>query len=109
MNDAPGASIVFREATGADMPGIARVRFSVDENLATPAQFAERGITNESVAASLLRDSKAGWLSRKARSSAFRSPTERQGRSLPSSFFADARAAGSAAGSSARHLPAVGE
>ena len=51
----------FRAAAAADMPGIARVRFSVDENVATPAQLAERGITNESVAASFLYDAK-GWV-----------------------------------------------
>src|SRR4029450_3387634 len=33
----------IREATGADMPGIARVRTSVRENLLTSEQLAERG------------------------------------------------------------------
>lgn len=51
----------FREATAADMPGIARVRTSVRENLLTMEQLRERGITNESVAASFLVDSK-GWV-----------------------------------------------
>jgi GNAT superfamily N-acetyltransferase len=51
----------FREATAADMPGIARVRTSVRENQLTMAQLRERGITNESVAASFLGDSK-GWV-----------------------------------------------
>lgn len=51
----------LREATGADLPGIAHVRSSVVENLLTPAQLAERGITSASVAASFLADSK-GWV-----------------------------------------------
>jgi GNAT superfamily N-acetyltransferase len=51
----------FREATAADMPGIARVHFSVRENILTPEQLRERGITNESVAASFLTTSK-GWV-----------------------------------------------
>jgi len=53
--------IVFREATGADLPGISHVRTSVVENALTVAQLEERGITNESVAASFLTDSK-GWV-----------------------------------------------
>jgi GNAT superfamily N-acetyltransferase len=52
---------MFREATAADMPGIARVRTSVRENLLTMEQLRERGITNESVAASFLGDSR-GWV-----------------------------------------------
>jgi GNAT superfamily N-acetyltransferase len=52
---------IFREATATDMPGIARVRFLVRENLLTPEQLRERGITNESVAASFLTTSK-GWV-----------------------------------------------
>lgn len=52
---------IFREATAADMPGIAYVRHSVRENLLTPEQLRERGITNESVAASFLTTSK-GWV-----------------------------------------------
>ena len=52
---------MFRQATGADMSGIARVRFSVDENLASPTQLAERGSTNDNVAASRLHDAK-GWV-----------------------------------------------
>jgi len=58
MND---SAIVFREATAADMPGISRVRTSVTENALTLEQLAERGITDESVAASFLKDSK-GWV-----------------------------------------------
>jgi GNAT superfamily N-acetyltransferase len=54
-------AIVFREATGADLPGISRVRTSVVENALTMAQLEERGITNASVAASFLKDSK-GWV-----------------------------------------------
>jgi GNAT superfamily N-acetyltransferase len=53
--------ITFRAATGADMPGISRVRTAVTENALTLAQLAARGITNESVAASFLMDSK-GWV-----------------------------------------------
>jgi GNAT superfamily N-acetyltransferase len=56
-----GGDFTIREATGADMPGIARVRSSVRENLLTNEQLAERGITNASVAASLLANRK-GWL-----------------------------------------------
>ncbi len=52
---------IIREAGGADMPGIARVRTSVRENLLTTEQLAQRGITNASVAASLLVDRK-GWV-----------------------------------------------
>jgi GNAT superfamily N-acetyltransferase len=54
-------SVTFREAAAADMPGISRVRFSVRENLLTPEQLNQRGITNESVAASFLQDAK-GWV-----------------------------------------------
>jgi len=54
-------AIVFREATCADLPGISRVRTSVVENLLTIDQLKERGITNASVAASFLTDSK-GWV-----------------------------------------------
>jgi GNAT superfamily N-acetyltransferase len=52
---------ILREATAADLPGISRVRTSVRENLLTVEQLRERGITNESVAASFLQDSK-GWV-----------------------------------------------
>jgi GNAT superfamily N-acetyltransferase len=55
------AGIVVREATGADMPGISRVRTSVTENLLTREQLDARGITEASVAASFLKDSK-GWV-----------------------------------------------
>lgn len=58
-------TIVIREATGADMPGISRVRQSVVENAATPEGLAARGITNESVAASFLVDAK-GWVAEEA-------------------------------------------
>jgi GNAT superfamily N-acetyltransferase len=54
-------AIIFREAAAADMPGISRVRTSVVENLLTTAQLEELGITNASVAASFLADSK-GWV-----------------------------------------------
>ena len=53
--------IVVREALGADMPGISRVRTSVVENLLTREQLAARGITEASVAASFLANSK-GWV-----------------------------------------------
>jgi GNAT superfamily N-acetyltransferase len=54
-------AIVFREATAADMPGITRVRTSVVENLLTVEQLEQRGITEATVAASFLTDSK-GWV-----------------------------------------------
>ena len=56
---------IIREASGADMPGIARVRTSVTENLLTTEQLAQRGITNASVAASLLVDRK-GWVAERS-------------------------------------------
>ena len=56
-----GQDPVLREATAADLPGISRVRTSVRENLLTVEQLRARGITNESVAASFLADSK-GWV-----------------------------------------------
>jgi GNAT superfamily N-acetyltransferase len=37
-----GGNFIIREATGADMPGIARVHSSVRENLLTSEQLAER-------------------------------------------------------------------
>jgi GNAT superfamily N-acetyltransferase len=53
--------IFVREALGADMPGITRVRTSVVENLLTREQLAARGITEASIAASFLAESK-GWV-----------------------------------------------
>lgn len=53
--------IVVREARGTDLPGISRVRTSVTENLLTREQLDQRGITEASVAASFLADSK-GWV-----------------------------------------------
>jgi GNAT superfamily N-acetyltransferase len=61
-----GSAIIFREATGADMPGISRVRTSVVENLLTIDQLEERGITNASVAAFFLTGSK-GWVALQGR------------------------------------------
>ena len=55
------SDIVVREARGTDMPGISRVRTSVVENLLTREQLDARGITEASVAASFLADSK-GWV-----------------------------------------------
>ena len=52
---------IFREATAADMPAISDVRQSVIENPLSVEQLAARGITNESVAASFLKDVK-GWV-----------------------------------------------
>jgi GNAT superfamily N-acetyltransferase len=57
---------IIREAVGADMRGIARVRTSVRENLLTTEQLAQRGITNASVAASLLVDRK-GWVAERGK------------------------------------------
>ena len=56
-----GDDLIFREATAADMPGISHVRLSVTENAMTRAQLDARGITEESIAASFLADSK-GWV-----------------------------------------------
>jgi GNAT superfamily N-acetyltransferase len=56
-----GGPIAFREARAADMPGITRVRTSVVENSLTVEQLDERGITEASVAASFLANSK-GWV-----------------------------------------------
>ena len=53
--------IVVREALALDMPGITCVRTSVVENLLTREQLAARGITEASIAASFLVDSK-GWV-----------------------------------------------
>jgi GNAT superfamily N-acetyltransferase len=53
--------LIFRQATAADMPGISHVRQSVIENPLSIEQLAARGITNESVAASFLKDLK-GWV-----------------------------------------------
>src|SRR5688572_973123 len=61
----PHDTIVMREATAADMTSISRVRLSVIENAATPEGLAARGITDESVAASFLADSK-GWVAEEA-------------------------------------------
>jgi len=58
-------TIIFREATAADLPGISRVRTSVIENALTAAQLAQRGITNDSIAASFLAQSK-GWVAARA-------------------------------------------
>ena len=55
------STVIFREATAADMPGITHVRISVLENALTREQLAARGVTEESVAASFLADSK-GWV-----------------------------------------------
>lgn len=53
--------IFLREASAADLPGISRVRTSVRENHLTLDQLAERGISEESIAASLLLNRK-GWV-----------------------------------------------
>jgi GNAT superfamily N-acetyltransferase len=55
------SDIIVREATAADLPGISRVRTSVVENLLTREQLERRGITEASIAASFLADSK-GWV-----------------------------------------------
>ena len=51
----------FRAATAEDMPAISTVRLSVVENAMTREELDRRGITNESVAASFLADSR-GWV-----------------------------------------------
>ncbi|MDX2204759.1 MAG: GNAT family N-acetyltransferase [Hyphomicrobiaceae bacterium] len=53
--------VTYRVAGEADLPAITRVRTSVTENHLSIAQMAERGISNESVAASLRTDAK-GWV-----------------------------------------------
>ena len=53
--------VLFREANATDMPGISIVRLSVSENALSVEQLKERGITNASVAASLLTHRK-GWV-----------------------------------------------
>src|SRR5258707_13557409 len=55
------AKFLLREATAADLRGISHVRLSVRENAATAEELERRGITEESVAASFLADSK-GWV-----------------------------------------------
>jgi GNAT superfamily N-acetyltransferase len=57
----PSQAPILREATASDLRGISRVRTSVRENLMTVEQLRQLGITNESVAASFLADSK-GWV-----------------------------------------------
>jgi GNAT superfamily N-acetyltransferase len=58
------SEIILREARAADMPGISRVRTSVRENLLTVAQLERLGITNATVAASLLGHRK-GWVAKR--------------------------------------------
>jgi GNAT superfamily N-acetyltransferase len=53
--------IRYREAIGADMPDLTRVRIAVTENALTVAQLLAYGITPESIAQSFLEDSK-GWV-----------------------------------------------
>ena len=57
---------MVREAIAEDLPAISRVRTSVRENHLGIEQLRERGITNESVAASFLADSK-GWVALRGR------------------------------------------
>jgi GNAT superfamily N-acetyltransferase len=59
------SEFLLREATAGDMPGIARVRTSVRENHLSAEQLRARGITNESVAASFLAESK-GWVAERS-------------------------------------------
>lgn len=54
-------NVIYREAKAADMAGIFRVRTSVLENALTTDQLEQRGISNASVAASFLINSK-GWV-----------------------------------------------
>ena len=56
---------VVREATAADMPGISHVRLSVKENALSVQQLTARGITNASVAASLLTH-RRGWVAERS-------------------------------------------
>ena len=59
--DPASLHIVIREARFDDVPGMFHVRTSVSENLLSVDQLAERGITPESVAASLATSAK-GWV-----------------------------------------------
>ena len=68
---------IFREASGADMPGISHVRASVTENVATREQLERQGITDASVAASFLATQRAGWRSDADTSLLSPSPTGR--------------------------------
>ena len=58
-------AFIIREAVAADMPGVSHVRTTVTENALTLEQLAARGITNDSIAASFLADSK-GWVAEQA-------------------------------------------
>ena len=53
--------INYRQATGADMADLTRVRIAVTENALTVEQLLAYGITPESIALSFLEDSK-GWV-----------------------------------------------
>lgn len=57
----PDEAIAYRIAGEADLPAITHVRTSVRENHLSVTQMAERGISHESVAASLRADAK-GWV-----------------------------------------------
>ena len=75
------SDIVVREASGADLPGISRVRTSVVENLLTREQLDQRGITEASVAASFLADSK-GWVAEQGGEIVAFSIADRESRSI---------------------------
>ena len=74
-------AVIFREATRWDMPGIAHVRTSVAENAATADYLEQRGITNESVAASFEGDSK-GWVAEAGADIVAFSIADRESRSI---------------------------
>lgn len=57
------ATPVFRFATAEDIPDIFRVRTSVRENHLNIDQLAERGVTPDSMAATLADDACATWIS----------------------------------------------
>jgi GNAT superfamily N-acetyltransferase len=61
LERAAETQIIVREAIAADIPAIMRVRTSVTENALTLDQLEQRGITDASIAASFLTDSK-GWV-----------------------------------------------
>jgi GNAT superfamily N-acetyltransferase len=73
--------ITLREASPADIGGISHVRGSVRENLLTPAQLENLGITKESVSASLLADRK-GWVAEHAGEIVAFSMADRSDRSI---------------------------
>ena len=74
-------SVAIRQAAARDLPGIAHVRASVTENAPTVGELAARGITEQSIAASFLADSK-GWVGEEAGRIVAFSIADRKSRSI---------------------------